>query len=134
MAEPLAYALVLGGITYFSVVIGELVPKQLALKNAEVIACALAPAMTLVSRFAAPVVWLLNESSNAVFRLFGRSAEAASAVTDEEIRTVVAEAETAGVIETDERMMISGVLRLGDRAVRGYYDTSNRCGLDQPGG
>ena len=119
VAEPLAYALVLGGITYFSVVIGELVPKQLALKNAEVIACALAPAMTVVSRLAAPVVWLLNESSKAIFRLLGRSAESNSAVTEEEFRTVVAEAETAGVIETDERLMISGVLRLGDRAVRG---------------
>ena len=94
-------------------------PKQLALKNAEALACALAPAMTLISRVAAPAVSLLNASASAVFRLFGRNAEPSAAITDEEIRTVVAEAETAGVIETDERLMISGVLRLGDRAVRG---------------
>ncbi len=119
VAEPLAYVLVLGFITYLSVVIGELVPKNLALKNPEAIACALAPPMALLSRLAGPVVWFLDASTKVIFRLLGGNTEPASAVTDEEIRTIVAEAETAGVIETDERKMISGVLRLGDRAVRG---------------
>jgi putative hemolysin len=118
-AEPLGYGLVLGGITYFSVVIGELVPKHLALRNAEGIACAVAPSMALLSRVAVPVVWLLDTSTSLVFRLLGRSSEGDSAVTEEEIKTLVAEAETAGVIEVDERRMISGVLRLGDRVVRG---------------
>jgi putative hemolysin len=119
IAEPLAYVLVLGFITYLSVVIGELVPKNLALKNPEAIACTLAPPMALLSRLAGPVVWFLDASTKVIFRLLGGNTEPASAITDEEIRTVVAEAETAGVIETDERLMISGVLRLGDRAVRG---------------
>lgn len=119
VAEPLAYVLVIGFITYLSVVIGELVPKNLALKNPEGIACTLAPPMALLSRIAGPVVWLLDASTKFVFRLFRGNTEAESAITDEEIRTIVAEAETAGVIETDERKMISGVLRLGDRAVRG---------------
>ena len=118
VAEPLAYVLVLGFITYLSVVIGELVPKNLALKNPEGIACTLAPPMALLSRLAGPVVWFLDASTKVVFRLLGGGTASASAITDEEIRTVVAEAETAGVIETDERQMISGVLRLGDRAVR----------------
>jgi len=119
VAEPLAYVLVIGAITYLSVIIGELVPKHLALKNPEGIACAVAPLMRLISRLAAPVVWLLDASTKLIFRLFGVSTESAAAVTDEEIRTIVAEAETAGVIETDERKMISGVMRLADRAVRG---------------
>nr|WP_210277634.1 hemolysin family protein [Microvirga lupini] len=119
VAEPLGYGLVVAIITYLSVVIGELVPKNLALGNTEGIACAVAPLMALVSRVAAPVVWLLDASTRLVFRLLGRSTGSDSAVTEEEIRTIVAEAETAGVIETDERKMISGVLRLGDRAVRG---------------
>ena len=68
---------------------------------------------------AGPVVWLLDASTKLILRLFGVSTESASAITDEEIRTVVAEAESAGVIETDERKMISGVMRLADRAVRG---------------
>jgi len=119
LAEPLGYGFVIGAITYLSVVVGELVPKHLALRNAERIACAVAPLMALLSRGAAPVVWLLDASTRAVFRFFGQSTESASAVTEEEIKTIVAEAETAGVIETDERRMISGVLRLGDRAVKG---------------
>ena len=118
-AEPLGYGLVIGSITYLSVVVGELVPKHLALKNAEGIACAVAPLMALISRIAAPVVWLLDASTKLIFRLFGQSTEAESAVTEEEIKTIMAEAETAGVIETDERKMIAGVMRLGDRAVRG---------------
>jgi putative hemolysin len=131
IAEPVAYALVLGGITYLSVVVGELVPKHLALRNAEGIACALAPTMTFISRVAAPVVWLLDASTRAVFRLFGQRTEPENAITDEEIRTIVAEAETAGVIETDERRMISGVLRLGDRAVRGIMTPRTEVdGLD----
>jgi putative hemolysin len=119
IAEPLAYVLVIGFITYLSVVIGELVPKNLALKNPEGIACTLAPPMALLSRAAGPVVWFLDASTKVVFRLLGGNTESGSAITDEEIKTIVAEAETAGVIETDERKMISGVLRLGDRAVRG---------------
>jgi putative hemolysin len=119
LAEPIGYGLVIGLITYLSVVIGELVPKHLALKNAEGIACAVAPLMARVSRIGAPVVWVLDASTELVFRLLGKSTETRSAVTEEEVRTIVAEAETAGAIETDERRMISGVLRLGDRAVRG---------------
>jgi putative hemolysin len=119
VAEPLGYGLVIGSITYLSVVVGELVPKHLALKSPEGIACAVAPLMALISRIAAPVVWLLDASTKLIFRLFGQSTESESAVTEEEIKTIMAEAETAGVIETDERKMIAGVMRLGDRAVRG---------------
>ena len=119
LADPLGYGLVIAVITYLSVVIGELVPKHLALRNTEGIACAMAPPMALLSRMAGPLVGLLDASTKLVFRLFGQSTEPQSAITDEEIKTVVAEAESAGVIETDERKMISGVLRLGDRAVRG---------------
>ena len=118
VAEPLGYVLVIAAITYLSVVVGELVPKNLALRNAEAIACVIARPMQLVSRIAAPIVWLLDESTRLIFRLAGHSTGPENAVTEEEIRTVMAEAETAGIIEGDERKMISGVLRLGDRAVR----------------
>lgn len=118
-ADTLGYGLVIGAITYLSVIVGELVPKHLALRNPEGIACTVAPGMRLVARLAFPAVWLLDASTRAVFRLIGQETKSASAVTEEEIRSLVAEAETAGVIEGDERAMISGVLRLGDRAVRG---------------
>lgn len=117
-AGPLGFGIVITAITYLSVIIGELVPKHLALRDAEGIACAVAPSMTVLSRLAHPAVSLLDASTRAVFRLFGQKAEAENVVTEEEIRTIVAEAQTAGVIEADEQRMIAGVLRLGDRPVR----------------
>jgi putative hemolysin len=118
-AEPLGFALVVAVITYVSLVVGELVPKQLALRNSEAIACAVAPAMTWMSRIASPAVGLLDHSTRALLRLTGQRTETTSVVTEEEIKTLIAEAETAGVLEADERRMISGVLRLGDRPVKG---------------
>lgn len=117
-AHPAGYGLVIAFITYLSVVIGELVPKQLALRNAEGIACFMAPIMNIVSKIGAPVVWFLDFSTRMIFRLFGLNTAPDNAVTEEEIKTLVAEASTTGVIEEDERAMIAGVLRLGGRAVR----------------
>jgi putative hemolysin len=118
IGQPLGFGMVVGLITYLTVVIGELVPKTVALRNPEAIACRVAPLMAFVSQLFGPIVWLLDASTHLIFRVFGRRAQEASAVTDEEIRTIVAEAQTAGVIEPDEQRMIAGVLRLGDRAVR----------------
>ncbi len=118
VAGPLAFAIVIGSITYLSVVIGELVPKQIALRDPEAFACRVAPFMSLLSRVAAPFAALLDVSARGVMRLLGRSSPPDSTITEEEIRTIVAEAETAGVIEGDERRMIAGVLRLGDRSSR----------------
>jgi putative hemolysin len=119
VAEPAGYGLVVVVITYLSLVIGELVPKNLALRNAEAIACAVAPSMSTLSRIASPVVWLLDRSTQAVFDALGHKPRSDGTVTEEEIKALVAEAESAGVLETGERQMIAGVLRLGDRAVRG---------------
>jgi putative hemolysin len=105
-------------ITYASLIVGELVPKQIALRDPERVAVRVAPAMMLLSRIGAPLVWLLDVSGDAVLRLLGYKAEEEKKVTDEEIRGLIAEAESAGVIEPGERAMISGVMRLGDRAVR----------------
>lgn len=118
-AEPVGYGIVIGLITYLSIVIGELVPKQLALRHPEGIACAVAPVMLVISKFAAPAVWLLNASTRLIFGLFGSPSDGDNTVTEEEIKMLVGEAESAGVIEEEERRMISGVLRLGDRPVRG---------------
>ncbi len=119
VAAPLGYGLVIVVITYLSVIIGELVPKSLALRNAEGIACSVAPIMVVLSKVAAPAIWLLDASTRFVFRLFGQSTESANRVTDEEIRTIIVEAEHAGVLESGEREMIAGVMRLADRAVIG---------------
>lgn len=119
VAGPLGYGVVIVVITYLSVIVGELVPKSLALRNAEGIACAVAPIMTAFANFAAPAVWAFDTSTRLVYRLLGQPTESAKQVTDEEIRTLIAEAEAAGVIEKGERKMISGVMRLADRTVVG---------------
>ena len=116
VAEPLAYGSVVTLITYLSLIIGELVPKQIALHNPEKIACLVAPAMTLLSRVASPLVSLLDLSGKLVLAILGQRAVPASRVTDEEIRTLVAEAESAGVLEPEERAMITRVMRLADTA------------------
>jgi putative hemolysin len=118
-AGTLAYIVVFSVITYLSLIVGELVPKNLALRHAERIACAVAPLMTGLSRIAAPAVWLLDVSTRAVFWLLGQRQVPGSTVTEEEIKGLIAEAEGAGVLESGERQLISGVLRLGDRPVRG---------------
>jgi putative hemolysin len=118
-AVPIGYGVVIAIITYLSVIVGELVPKNLALRNSELIACAVAPAMTAFSRIARPAVWLLDASTRLVFRVFGQAEQYQSQVSDEEISMVIMEAEAAGVLESHEREMISGVMRLADRTVIG---------------
>ncbi len=119
VAEPLGFGVVVAVITYLSLIIGELVPKRLALRNAEAIACAVAPAMTLMSRAAAPLVFLLDASTRAVLKIFGSTAGSGTRVTEEEIKSLIAEAESTGVLEADEQRLMVGVLRLGDRSVKG---------------
>ena len=117
-AEPVGFLVVVAAITYVSLVIGELVPKQVALKNPEGIACRVAFLMTVLSKVAAPFVWLLDGSGRLLIGLLGLKESSEAVVTDEEIKTLIAEAESAGVIESGERDMIAGVMRLGDRPVR----------------
>ncbi len=118
IAHPAGVGMVVAAITYFSLIVGELVPKQIALRNPERIAAMMAPSMRLLATIAAPVVWLLDASGEAVLHLIGQSGPAAHNITDEEIRAMIAEAEHAGTIEADERRMITGVMRLADRTVR----------------
>jgi putative hemolysin len=118
IADALGVGIVVAVITYASLIIGELVPKQIALRNPEGVAVKVAPAMTILAKVAAPLVWLLDISGRGVLRLLGQKEESEEKVTDEEIKMLVAEAEHHGTIESDERRMIAGVMRLGDRAVR----------------
>jgi putative hemolysin len=117
-ADTIAVAVVVILVTYLSLIVGELVPKQVALRNPERIAAMVARPMSLLGRIAAPAVWLLEVSSRLVLRLLGMSEQPEQRVTEEEIRQLIAEAESAGVVEPAERRMIGSVLRLADRSVR----------------
>ncbi len=105
-------------LTYLSLIIGELAPKQIALKNPEAVAARAAVPMTWVSRIGAPIVWFLDLSGKAVLFLLGVKDEGGAKVTEEEVRTLLAEARTEGVIEDEEQEMMSGVMRLADRSAR----------------
>ncbi|ARS27472.1 hemolysin family protein [Sphingomonas sp. KC8] len=117
-AGELGFGLVIAVTTYLSLIIGELVPKQFALRSPEPIAALVALPMLWLSKATAPVVWLLDRSSALIFRLAGLNRESDSHVTAEELHLIVAEASNAGVIEESERAIISGVVRLADRPVR----------------
>jgi putative hemolysin len=118
-APQSGFALVILIVTYLSLIIGELVPKQLALRSPERIAVIVAPVMDFVTRLTSPFVTLLDASTGVIFRLLGLDREGDQSVTEEELRHVVQEAEEAGVIEGKERELISGIMRLADRQVRG---------------
>lgn len=118
IAQPLGVGIVVALITYASLIIGELVPKQIALRDPERIASKVAGPMSVLATVCAPLVWLLDLSGRSVLWLLGQRGESEEKVTDEEIKMIVAEAEHQGTIESDERRMIAGVMRLGDRAVR----------------
>jgi putative hemolysin len=117
-AENLGFALVIVLTTYASLVIGELVPKQFALRSPEPIAVLVAVPMVWLSRITAPFVWLLDRTSALIFRLLGLRRESGDHVTAEDLHMVVAEAATAGVLDESERAIISGVVRLADRPTR----------------
>lgn len=119
VADALGVGLVVVAITYVSLVIGELVPKQLALRHPERIAARVAPIVGAIALVLAPIVWVLDISGRAVLTLLRQRGDTGEKVTDDEVKTIIAEAESQGVLESDERSMISGVMRFADRSARG---------------
>ncbi|WP_170926465.1 hemolysin family protein [Devosia lucknowensis] len=111
--------LVVVAITYATLILGELVPKQVALRNPETVASRVAQPMAILARVGTPIVWVLDISGKLVLRVLGQSGQSEESVTEEEVRTIIAEATTAGIFETEEHSMISGVMRLADRSARG---------------
>ncbi|MBV8687483.1 MAG: HlyC/CorC family transporter [Alphaproteobacteria bacterium] len=117
-AQTVGFAIVIVATTYASLVVGELVPKQFALRAPEPIAAFVALPMLWIARATAPLGWLLDKSSALIFRLLRLTRDNANKVTAEELHLVVAEAHSAGVLEEYERAIISGVVRLADRPTR----------------
>jgi putative hemolysin len=117
VADAAGVGVVVGIITYASLIVGELVPKQIALRDPEAVAVKVAPAMMLLAKFSLPLVWLLDRSGKALLWLLGQRGDAEGKVSEDEIKTLVVEAENAGVLEPGEKEMIAGVMRLGDLPV-----------------
>jgi len=125
-SRSLALGIVVLGITYFSVIIGELVPKRLALGHPESIAMFTAPPMRLLLKLCAPAVHLLSISTDLVFRLFGKRFDEQTAVTEDEIKTLVRQGTEAGVFEESEQDMVEAVFQLGDKSARALMTPRTR--------
>lgn len=116
-SHGIAMTVVVGITTYLSLVIGELVPKRLAMHHAENIAVRVAPSMRAIAVGGAPLVSLLRLSTNGVLRLLGQRPQGTKTVTEDEVRALIAEGALAGVIEPAEKEMLDRVMRLADRPV-----------------
>src|SRR4029079_8599180 len=108
LSSAIGVGVVVTLITYASLIVGELVPKQIALRDPEAVALKVAPAMTVLAKISSPLVMLLDFSGKAVLWLLGHRGKKEEKVTEDEIRTLIVEAENAGVLEPGEKEMIAG--------------------------
>ena len=116
-AEPNAFGLVVSAITYLSLIVGELVPKQIALGNPERIASFMSRPMRAVARVGRPLVLLLTDSTNLVFRVFGIRATVDRSVTEQDVRALLEQGAEVGVVTSVEHTIMENTFRLGDRRV-----------------
>lgn len=117
-APEAGFALVIAVTTYLSLVVGELVPKQIALRAAMPIALTAARPLAILARIGKPLVWLLDKSSAFLIRLMGVRPAGSGAVTAEELQMIFTEATHSGVIEAGQSEILAGVVRLAERPVR----------------
>jgi len=115
--DQIAFSVVVLLVTFVSLIIGELVPKRVALTHAESLAMFVAPVMRVFARIMAPLVWLLRVSVNTVLKLLPLSSAPQAAVTEDDVRALVAEGTHAGVFLASERRLLEGVMALADRKV-----------------
>ena len=114
----IAFGVVIAATTYLSIVIGELVPKRIAITAPEAFASLIAPPMALLAKIVFPVVFVLRGSTNLILTVLGLSKVNIEVMTEEEIESVIEEGAASGAIDEDERAMIRSVMRLADRDVR----------------
>ncbi|GBQ83018.1 hemolysin family protein [Acetobacter malorum] len=125
VAAQVSMVLVVIAITALMLVLGELVPKQLALREPEKMAARLAMPLEILAHATRPVVWVLRQSSNIVLKLMGAGDAVSQTLTEEELKAYIAEGARSGVLEHEERTMIERLLRLADRPVRAIMTPRN---------
>lgn len=134
-ARGIALTVVVVGLTYFSVVIGELVPKQLGLLAPEKTASLIAPPMNMLARITKPLVWSLSASSAFILRMLGAVRQEEPPVTDEEIKVLMEQGSEAGVFHESEQAIVSNVLRLDEQRIGAIMTHRNDIyvlDLDEP--
>lgn len=107
-------------ITYFSLIIGELVPKRLALRYPEVISIICAPILNYIAHFASPIVWFLEISSSILLKCLGIATHHTPEVTEEEVQALITASSEAGILKPKEKDMIEGVMRFADKSVKSF--------------
>ncbi|MGC2047804.1 MAG: hemolysin family protein [Gallionella sp.] len=134
-ASGIALTIVVAGLTYFTVVAGELVPKQLGLLAPEKTASLIALPMNILARATRPVVWLLSASSGFLLRMTGAVRKKEPPVTDEEIKILMGQGAEAGVFHVSEQAIVSNVLRLDEQRIGAIMTHRNdiyALDLDEP--
>jgi putative hemolysin len=116
-AEPIATTIVVLGVTFLTIIFGELLPKKIGLLRAEKIARTMAIPMNTLSTIVHPLVWLLSSTTSGILKLFNIKKPADSAVTEEEIKAMISEGSEHGTIEEEEKDIIERVFHLGDRSI-----------------
>ena len=116
-AMTLSTTLIVVLITYLSIVLGELFPKRVAMKFPEAIIVMLAKPMFILSKITAPFVWLLSASNNLLLKIFGISAKNDDTLSEEEIKSIIADSTIGGEIQEIEQEIVKRVFELGDRKV-----------------
>ncbi len=124
-SQAIGLAVVVVTVSYLSIVLGELVPKRLALQNADGVASAIAGPMSFVSRLFTPFVWLLGRSTDLILRLFGVRSAAQTQVTEEEILVQIDQGTQAGVFQEAEQDMVEGIFSLSDQRVNALMTPRN---------
>lgn len=133
-AEPLSYVLVVASITYLSIVVGELVPKRLALSDPEAVAVRIAGLMHGVSRVASPVVWLLGASTSLLLSVLRVQPTGSGEVSEADIEMVIAQGREAGVVEPEEQVIIENAFWLGERRVNDIMTPRHEVAWLEAGG
>ena len=134
-ARGISLTLVVVALTYFSVVIGELVPKQLGLLSPEAVASIVAPPMAWLARAAKPLVWVLSSSSTLILRLLGARRNQEAPVSNDEINVLMEQGAEAGVFHESEQAIVSNVLRLDEQRISSIMTHRNDIyfmDLDEP--
>jgi putative hemolysin len=124
-SDTIALVIVVATVSYLSIVVGELVPKRVALQNADRVASAIAGPMNFVSKLFSPFVWLLSKSTDLILHLFGVKHTDQISVTEEELLVQLDQGTQAGVFEEVEQDMVEGVFSLSDQRVNGLMTPRN---------
>lgn len=127
-AEEISFGIVILLITYFSLVIGELVPKSIALMAPEKIAGLVSRPMKFISKATAPFVWLLSFSTKTIVQLFRLGSGSETTVTEEEIKAMIAQGTTEGVIDETEQELLESIIRLDDQRITALMTQRNYIG------